>query len=95
MTCDAVRVAVDTGNVDALRDLLRANPALVTALVSAPDIQATSPLTYVGMVRFYGYARHELTGTLARVLMDGGATRMTRPKMAPRCTALPATVTPT
>ena len=50
---------------DALRDLLRDNPALVTALVAAPDVQPSSPLTYVGMARFYGYARHERTGVLA------------------------------
>src|SRR4051812_45134457 len=73
MTSDDVRVVVDAGDVDALRDLLRDDPALATALVAAPDIQPTSPLTYAGMARFYGYARHERTGALARVLMDAGA----------------------
>ena len=56
-----------------MRSGLREDPALVTALVSAPDIEPTSPLTYVGMARFYGYARHERTGELARVLLEAGA----------------------
>jgi ankyrin repeat protein len=73
MGCEDVRDAVDAGDVDALRDLLRHDPALVTALVAAPDIQPTSPLTYVGMARFYGYARHARTGELAHLLMDAGA----------------------
>lgn len=73
MRSDDVRAAVDAGDVDALRGLVRERPALVTALVAAPDIQPTSPLTYVGMARFYGYARHDRTGALARVLLDAGA----------------------
>lgn len=73
MGSDDVREAVDAGDCDALRNLLRDNPALVTALVASPDIQPTSPLTYVGMARFYGYARHPRTGALARVLMEAGA----------------------
>jgi ankyrin repeat protein len=55
------------------RELLRAEPALVTALIDAPDIEPTSPLTYVGMVRFYGYARHRRTGDLTQALLDAGA----------------------
>ena len=55
------------------RELLRSEPALATALLAAPDIEPTSPLTYVGMVRFYGYADHERTGELAQVLMQAGA----------------------
>ena len=70
---DALRTAVDAGDVGALRDLLRENPALVTTLVPAPEIEPTSPLTYVGMARFYGYARHERTGELAQALLDAGA----------------------
>ncbi len=73
MTLEAVRASVDAGDVDALRQALRDDPTLVTALVSAPDIEPTSPLTYVGMARSYGYARHERTGELARVLLDAGA----------------------
>jgi ankyrin repeat protein len=73
MTSDAVRRSIDAGDVDALRNALQEDPARVTALVSAPDIQPTSPLTYVGMARFYGYAQHERTGELARVLLDAGA----------------------
>ena len=46
---------------------------MATALIAAPDIEPTSPLTYVGMVRFYGYADHERTGELAEVLMHAGA----------------------
>ncbi len=45
----------------------------MTALVEAPDIEPTSPLTYVGMARFYGYARHQRTGALAKALLDAGA----------------------
>lgn len=52
MTVKRFRHAVDTGDVDALRDLLRDHPSLVTALVPAPEIRPTSPLTYVGMARF-------------------------------------------
>jgi ankyrin repeat protein len=73
MTSEAVRTSIDAGDVDALRDALRNHPTLVTALMSAPDIQATSPLTYVGMARFYGYASHDRTGELARVLLEAGA----------------------
>ena len=39
----------------------------------SPPPPPTSPLTYVGMVRFYGYADHEHTGELAEVLMQAGA----------------------
>jgi hypothetical protein len=73
MTSEAVRASVDAGDVDALRQTLRSDPTLLTALVSAPDIVPTSPLTYVGMARFYGYASHESTGELARVLLEAGA----------------------
>ena len=52
---------------------MRDDPSLVTALVEAPDIEPTSPLTYVGMVRFYGYADHGRTRELARVLLEAGA----------------------
>jgi hypothetical protein len=68
-----VRRAVDEGNVDELRDLVGRDPSLVTALVAAPDIEPTSPLTYVGMARFYGYAAHQRTGDLAQVLIEAGA----------------------
>jgi ankyrin repeat protein len=73
MASDDVRAAVDAGDVEALRDLLRDDPSLVTVLVAAPDIQPTSPLTYVGMARFYRYASHARTGALARALIEGGA----------------------
>ena len=73
MSADAVRESVDAGDAGALRRVLGEDPALVTALVPAPDIEPTSPLTYVGMARFYGYARHQRTGELARVLLEAGA----------------------
>ena len=73
MTSGDVRVAIDAGDVDALRAVLDEDPSLVTALVATPEIQPTSPLTYVGMARFYGYAELERTGSLARVLMEAGA----------------------
>lgn len=73
MASDAVRRAVDAGDVEALRGALRDDPALVTALVAAPDIEPTSPLTYVGMAHFYGYARHDRTRELAEVLLEAGA----------------------
>jgi uncharacterized protein len=62
-----------TRDVGALRTALRADAALVTALVPAPDIEPTSPLTYVGMARFYGYARHQRTGELAKVSLEAAA----------------------
>jgi hypothetical protein len=52
VTSDAVRRSIDAGDVDALRSALRENPALLTELVRAPDIEPTSLLTYVGMARF-------------------------------------------
>ncbi len=70
---EGVRAAIDAGDVDGLRALLREDRGLTTALVAAREIQPTSPLTYVGMVRFYGYAEHTSTGDLARVLMEAGA----------------------
>jgi uncharacterized protein len=73
VTCETVRASIDAGDLEALRNALRDDRTLVTALVSAPDIQPTSPLTYVGMARFYGYASHERTGQLARVLLEAGA----------------------
>ena len=73
MDSDGVRAAIDAGDAEALAGLLGDKPGLVTALVAAPEIQPTSPLTYVGMARFYGYAQHTCTGALARVLMDAGA----------------------
>jgi uncharacterized protein len=73
VSADAVRSSVDAGDADALRSALREDPTLVTALVEAPDIEPTSPLTYVGMARFYGYARHQRTGALAKALLDAGA----------------------
>lgn len=48
-------------------------PSLTAALIEAPDIEPTSPLTYVGMARFYGYANHDRTGDLARALIEAGA----------------------
>ena len=73
MGSEAVRTSVDAGDVDALRLALSNDPALVTQLVSARDIEPTSPLTYVGLARFYGYASHVQTGALARVLLEAGA----------------------
>jgi hypothetical protein len=73
MDSDAVRESIDAGDVRALQDALRQDPTLVTTLVRAPDIEPTSPLTYVGMARFYGYARHQRTGELAEVLLEAGA----------------------
>jgi ankyrin repeat protein len=73
MPATELREAIDHGDVPRVRQLLRAEPALATALIAAPDIEPTSPLTYVGMVRFYGYADHERTGELAKVLMQAGA----------------------
>ena len=58
MDSDGVRAAIDAGDAEALAGLLGDKPGLVTALVAAPEIQPTSPLTYVGMARFYGYAQH-------------------------------------
>jgi hypothetical protein len=72
MTSEAVRTSIDAGDVDALRDALHNHPTLLTALVSAPDIQATSPLTYVGMARFCG-SRATIGQALARVLLEAGA----------------------
>ena len=73
MDSDGVRAAIDSGDAETLAGLLREVPGLVTELVAAPEVQPTSPLTYVGMARFYGYARHTRTGALAQVLMDAGA----------------------
>ena len=73
MTVERLRDAVDTGDVAALRDVLREDPGLVTVLVPAPEIQPTSPLTYVGMARFYGFAMHDRTGELTQALLDAGA----------------------
>ena len=73
MSPEQVRAAIDAGDVDALRDLLRDEPSLVTALVDAPEIEPTSPLTYVGMARFYRFATHARTGDLTRVLLEAGA----------------------
>ena len=70
---DRVRAAVDAGDVDALRQVLRADPALTTRLVAAPGIEPTSPLTYVGMAKFYGWATHGRTSALAQALLDAGA----------------------
>jgi ankyrin repeat protein len=73
MSADELREAIDHGDVRRARELLHAEPALATALIAAPDIEPTSPLTYVGMVRFYGYADHERTGQLAEALLQAGA----------------------
>ena len=73
MSSDAVRDAIDVGDVDELHAVLRRDRGLVTALVAASGIEPTSPLTYVGMARFYGFARHDRTGALARVLLEAGA----------------------
>jgi uncharacterized protein len=73
VAAETVREAVDSGDVAGLADLLRRDPSLTTALVEAPDIEPTSPLTYVGLARFYGYATHDRTGELAQVLLDAGA----------------------
>jgi hypothetical protein len=89
MDSGAVRESIDAGDVGALRSALREGAALVTALVPAPDIEPTSPLTYVGMARFYGYARHQRTGELAKVLLEAGADRRTT-RVAVRCARPPA-----
>jgi hypothetical protein len=73
MPTSQLRSAVDRGDVDRAVELLQAGPALTTAFISAPDIEPTSPLTYVGMARFYGYARHNRTRDLATALINAGA----------------------
>jgi ankyrin repeat protein len=73
MSMTGLRRAFDQGDVGAARQLLVADRSLTTTLIEAPDIEPTSPLTYVGMARFYGYADHNRTGDLARVLIDAGA----------------------
>lgn len=73
MSVAELRRAFDRGDVAAVRTLLIADRSLTTALVDAPDIEPTSPLTYVGMARFYGYAKHDRTGELARALTEAGA----------------------
>jgi ankyrin repeat protein len=73
MPVTELRQAFDEGDVAGARELLLAQPSLTTALIDAPDIEPTSPLTYVGMARFYGYANHDRTGALARALIDAGA----------------------
>jgi hypothetical protein len=61
MPVTALRKAFDEGDVAGARELLLADPSLTTALIDAPDIEPTSPLTYLGMARFYGYANHDRT----------------------------------
>jgi uncharacterized protein len=73
MSVTELRRAFDTGDVAAVTSLLHSDPSLKTALIDAPEIEPTSPLTYVGMARFYGYARHDRTGELALALLDAGA----------------------
>ncbi len=73
MSMTELRTAFDQGDISAARKLLAADRSLTTTLIEAPDIEPTSPLTYVGMARFYGYADHDRTGDLARVLIDAGA----------------------
>jgi ankyrin repeat protein len=73
MSVTELRTALDEGDVDGARKLLLADPSLTTALIEAPDIEPTSPLTYIGMTRFYGYSDHDRTGDLARALLDAGA----------------------
>lgn len=68
-----LREAIDVGDVAKVERLLRADPSLTTALIGTGDIEPTSPLTYVGMVRFYGYATHQRTGDIARALIAAGA----------------------
>ena len=73
MSTSELRSAFDEGDVNRAVELLRADPNLTTALIAAPNIQPTSPLTYVGMARFYGYAKHNRTGELATALIAAGA----------------------
>jgi uncharacterized protein len=73
MPASDLRLVIDDGDVTRARELLQRELTLVTDLIEAPDIEATSPLTYVGMARFYGYATHHRTGELAKVLIDAGA----------------------
>jgi hypothetical protein len=73
MSMAELRTAFDRGDVGAARRLLAADRSLTTTLIEAPDIEPTSPLTYLGMARFYGYADHDRTGDLARALIDAGA----------------------
>jgi uncharacterized protein len=68
-----LRRAIDEGDATRAQKFLRDDRSLTTALIEAPDIEPTSPLTYIGMARFCGYADHDCTGELARVLIDAGA----------------------
>jgi hypothetical protein len=61
MSTTELRRAFDEGDVVAAARLLQADRSLTTALIDTPDIEPTSPLTYVGMARFYGYAQHNRT----------------------------------
>ncbi len=69
----ALRSAIDAGDLDAVRRLLDDRPGIVTELLDAPGIEATSPLTYVGLARFYGYLDHDRTGEVATLLTEAGA----------------------
>ena len=73
MPTSELRSAIDKGDIDRAVTLVQADPSLTTTLIEAPDIEPTSPLTYVGMARFYGYAQHHRTGDLAAALIAAGA----------------------
>ena len=69
----ARRSAIHAGDLDAVRTLLDDRPGIVTELIDAPGIEATSPLTYIGLARFYGYLDHDRTGEIAALLIGAVA----------------------
>ena len=72
MSAQALRSAIDAGDVDGLRQMLEADPALAEAAITW-DGNSSDPLHYLSDAPFHGFARHDRLGELTRVLIDAGA----------------------
>lgn len=77
MSNDALRAAIDDGDVAAVRALVNSRPAAATEDVSWDDGRgaqlSSAPIGYVALARFHGRYHHDRAGELALALLDGGA----------------------
>ena len=75
LNAEAQRLAaIADGDVDALSELVRADPALAAAPVRASfTAEPVHPLDYIGMGRLHGAWHHDRAGELSRVLVAGSS----------------------
>jgi uncharacterized protein len=77
MTNEALRSAIDEGDVSAVASILGADPGAATRDIAWADGRggggASQPIGYICLAPFHGRARHDRMGEIARLLLAAGA----------------------